>query len=425
MENILEPNNHFDFSKLSLAQPIGINGGAYFTKFLYNAQPFYIETPKCLTKQGFIKHGKKIYTELMFDNSDSHFIHWIENLETTCHKLIYENSESWFKDKLELNDIESAFTASLKTYRSGKYYLLRVYGKINNLTNNPNVKIYNENETLLTTEDIKLDTNIISIIELQGIKFTNKSFQIEFEIKQMMVLIVDKLFESCVIKKHKNVSLHQQQQQHSQLTNKVTDTFTPIIQTELMEELGKNEDFEENEDLEEVEEIELGKILGKEFATEITNELILKENIQDVDVVDVVDVGVKIETEIKNSIVEKNENEKEKEKDKDKEKEKDREKEREKEVKNIYQEDNTLEEFDINDKLNSLETITLKKPNEVYYKIYKEARQKAKQIKREAINAILEAKNIKNTYMIDSDSESDVDSEFDEDSETIDLDLDI
>ena len=78
MENILEPNNHFDFSKLSLAQPIGINGGAYFTKFLYNTQPFYIETPKCLTKQGFIKHGKKIYTELMFDNSDSHFIHWID-----------------------------------------------------------------------------------------------------------------------------------------------------------------------------------------------------------------------------------------------------------------------------------------------------------------------------------------------------------
>ena len=52
-------------------------------------------------------------------------------------------------------------------------------------------------------------------------------------------------------------------------------------------------------------------------------------------------------------------------------------------------------------------------------------RQKAKQIKREAINAILEAKNIKNTYMIDSDSDSDVDSDFDEESETIDLDLDI
>ena len=411
MENILEPNNHFDFSKLSLAQPIGINGGAYFTKFLYNTQPFYIETPKCLTKQGFIKHGKKIYTELMFDNSDSHFIHWIENLETTCHKLIYENSESWFKDKLELNDIESAFTASLKTYRSGKYYLLRVYGKINNLTNNPNVKIYNENETLLTTEDIKLDTNIISIIELQGIKFTNKSFQIEFEIKQMMVLIVDKLFESCVIKKHKNVYMQQhqqqqqqqQQQQYHQLNNNVTDTFTSIKHTELMEELGKNEDFKENE---EVEDIELGKILGKEFATEITNELKLKENIQLAE--DVVKDNY-IEEEIKDNTFEKRENEKEKEK----------------EVKNIDQEENTLEEFDINDKLNSLETITLKKPNEVYYKIYKEARQKAKQIKKNAINAILEAKNIKNTYMIDSDSESDVDSDFEEDSETIDLDLDI
>ena len=36
MENILEPNNHFDFSKLSLAQPVGIQGGAYFTKLLNN-----------------------------------------------------------------------------------------------------------------------------------------------------------------------------------------------------------------------------------------------------------------------------------------------------------------------------------------------------------------------------------------------------
>ena len=89
----------------------------------------------------------------------------------------------------------------------------------------------------------------------------------------------------------------------------------------------------------------------------------------------------------------------------------------------VDQEENTLEEFDINDKLNSLETITLKKPNEVYYKIYKEARQKAKQIKKDAINAILEAKNIKNTYMIDSDSDSDVDSDFDDSSEIIDLDI--
>ena len=48
MENILEPNNHFDFSKLSLAQPIGINGGAYFTKFLYKSLIRLTSNPKML-----------------------------------------------------------------------------------------------------------------------------------------------------------------------------------------------------------------------------------------------------------------------------------------------------------------------------------------------------------------------------------------
>jgi hypothetical protein len=32
MENIVEPNGTFDFSKLSLVHPVGIQGGAYFTK---------------------------------------------------------------------------------------------------------------------------------------------------------------------------------------------------------------------------------------------------------------------------------------------------------------------------------------------------------------------------------------------------------
>ena len=36
MENILEPNDTFDFSKLSLAHPVGVQGGAYFTKIEFN-----------------------------------------------------------------------------------------------------------------------------------------------------------------------------------------------------------------------------------------------------------------------------------------------------------------------------------------------------------------------------------------------------
>ena len=63
------------------------------------------------------------------------------------------------------------------------------------------------------------------------------------------------------------------------------------------------------------------------------------------------------------------------------------------------------------------EKIVIKDPNQVYREIFKKAKNKARQLKNSAIQAILEANNIKNTYMLndsdDSDSESDV-SNFEE-----------
>ena len=70
-----------------------------------------------------------------------------------------------------------------------------------------------------------------------------------------------------------------------------------------------------------------------------------------------------------------------------------------------------LEEFNVSASLENLETITLKKPNQVYYEIYKIAREKAKKAKKEAILAFLEAKNIKKTYMLDDLDESDCESD--------------
>jgi hypothetical protein len=67
------------------------------------------------------------------------------------------------------------------------------------------------------------------------------------------------------------------------------------------------------------------------------------------------------------------------------------------------------------------ESIKLKKPNQVYYELYKEARNKAKQAKKNAIIAYLEAKNIKKTYMLEinnDDEDSDFDAEIDETNES-------
>jgi hypothetical protein len=52
--------------------------------------------------------------------------------------------------------------------------------------------------------------------------------------------------------------------------------------------------------------------------------------------------------------------------------------------------------------------LKLKKPTEVYYNLYRLAKQKAKELKKNAIAAHLEAKQIKSAHMLeDSDSDSD------------------
>ena len=165
-----------DFTKLYFGPPATLAGGAYFSRIMYGTNKLlFIQTPKCLTKQGFIKSGKKIYTDLMFDNNDTVFINWIENLETRCQDLIYAKRESWFETKLEKDDIETAFTSPFKIFKSGKYYLLRVNVK-------QNIKIYDENDQIVTTESITNDKPIISILEIQGLKFTSRNFQIEIEL---------------------------------------------------------------------------------------------------------------------------------------------------------------------------------------------------------------------------------------------------
>ena len=59
MTSISKPNEDFNFEKLTLTHPTGIQGGAYFTQIKHNYKPLYIETPSSLTKQGIIKSGKK------------------------------------------------------------------------------------------------------------------------------------------------------------------------------------------------------------------------------------------------------------------------------------------------------------------------------------------------------------------------------
>jgi hypothetical protein len=380
MDNIIEPNKSFDFSKVSLAHPVGIQGGAYFTKIEFNKKPLYIQTSKSLTRQGFVKTGKKYYCDLMFDKNSEELIHWFENLEEKCHKLIYEKKDDWFQGNLEEADIESAFNPLIRVYKSGKYYLLRT--NVKNIKEDiPAVKIYNEKEIILGINDVSPETEIISILDIQGIKFTSRNFQIDIELKQVMVLENEPIFESFLIKTNKKNDKHLEEfVQPVDLVGTIEESFNkePLINEDLNNGIG---------------EIEIEELIEKNKEPDILDTLDTLEEIEPLDILQAdepKEENISIEFEdLMEDIQENNDD--------------------------LREINNTVLNLDKNDS-----SITLKKPNEVYFEIYKEARNKAKLAKKNAILAYLEAKNIKKTYMIENinDSDSDFDAEIDEASES-------
>ena len=73
-----------------------------------------------------------------------------------------------------------------------------------------------------------------------------------------------------------------------------------------------------------------------------------------------------------------------------------------------------MNEIEILPPSENTDIVKLKNPNEVYMEIYKEARRKAKEAKKHAIQSYLEAKRIKSLYLLDEIESSDDDMEFEE-----------
>jgi hypothetical protein len=226
----------------------------------------------------------------------------------------------------------------------------------------PNLKIYSETDQPIAYDDITSDKTIISILEIQGLKFTSRNFQIEIELKQTMVVSPDPFLDSCFIKKptkhvKDDTPIHQQQQIPSDLNNLINQSVLDITNnhSDLSEPIDLEVSFDAPKDTPDLEET----------------------NIE----LDIEDLEPKVE---------------------------------EKEDPNVLKEVDLLSTLD-----NSLEAIQLKKPTQVYYELYQKAKEKAKEAKKTAIDAYIEMKNIKTTYMIDDvDSDSDLNSDSDCDSDT-------
>lgn len=381
---VIQQHHNFDFEKLSLAQPITLTSDSYFTKILYNGEPLYIQTLKSKTKQGITKSGKKFFCDIVFDNNSEEAINWFEKLQDKCQQLIFAKNTEWFVGSLERNDLENAFNSILKTFKSGKYYLLKTNIK-KNVQNDavPDIMVYNENEEVLSYDKINSETEIVSILEIQGIKFSTRSFYVEVGLKQIMILDQNKLFNNCIIKPEKNTTIREPidlekvslETIHLEQPDNFEDLNTEVSHLEK----SKTEmvHLEQPPSLDNISSIDFDNN-ALEQKQDITDDLKLdnKENEDDIFDLEIEDLSdepmIKKEVSVLKEAI-----------------------------------DNSM-------------PLKLKEPNKIYIDLYKEARNKAKLAKKNAILAYLEAKNIKNTFMIDNldGEESDFDEEIAEVSES-------
>ena len=410
-DSIQLANADFTFSNLTLANPQGLQGGAYFSKLRVGGEPVLIQTPKCYTKNGIHKTEKKIYCDLMFGEDDNNFVQWIQSLETTVKNLIYEKRSLWFHNDMDLDSIDYHWQNLLRTYKGNKSLLRCFINKSKGLNRGHTVQIYNEEEEELKLEDVNKNTKMISILEVSGLKFTSQSFQIEFVVKQMMVIKEKPLFSKCLIKFKPPTDKTNTAVQDSDAESDISIEDSEDAKKDIVCDARVTLEAEESNETEHVVEepadtvTPLKVVEGKkEISVEKTENIDAtdKEKDKDTETETMVTTNT-VPTDLSQNNTSRLED--------------NLEKVEEKLELAIVQEESLdkngiMNEIEILPPSENTDAVKLKNPNEVYMEIYKEARRKAKDAKKHAIQSYLEAKRIKSLYLLDEIESSDDDMEF-------------
>ena len=399
MDNIVEPTSDYEFSQLMCISPSSLGGGNYFIRLLQkNGQkPLYIQPPKCSTKQGILKSGKKMYTDLLFKHEDEPFHEFLESLETFCKNQLFHYREKWFDSSLTEDVIEESFLPVSKMYKSGKFHCIRA--QIPTRLGKSSLKVFDEAEQEVSLESINNTSSILTIVEVQGIRCSARSFQLDLEIKQMMSLKPVDLFETCLFSK---------KSPKPKQSMAVSSTVIPTPEPEPLEEPAVIVPTNNNE-------------VVVEDASSVDEVNVDQKQKQDTDVdADVLD----LDNPDTSSTIISNEMEEVKEVKEVEEMEEEEPMEEPPKQNTLAILEENVDEVDLTvpDDDNQ-EVFTLKRRNDVYFNMYKEAKRKAKIARDLAISSYLEAKRIRHNYLANQDlsdedtSDEENDEEEDEENE--------
>lgn len=393
---IVSATSNFDFQTTSLADPQPLTGqaGFYFTALTVGDEnkSLCLQLPECVTKQGIVNLKNAKYMDLMFER-DKHddLMRWVEKLEYTCQDIIDTKKDLWFQTELTRDDIETMMTQLTRLYQSGKYVLMRVF--IETSKSGSKCIAYDENEIGFDLDILEANKSIIPLVMIEGVKFSSRSFEISLKLVQVMVLGNTEKKSACLIKRSAIMGVNSSMESDNTLASiaeasveeasvadasvaeaSVADAklYIPTIAQESISKPAASISKSVSKPLANVVQPNLGKPI-ESLAKATIGGKELKPILKSVSM-PATAKALPILEPVKKEL-----------------------------------EEVTINFSDLSD------SISLKNPNEVYYEIYRKARENAKLCRMKAIEAFLEAKQIKTKYMLNDLDDSDEDSLEDED----------
>lgn len=446
MEYLLDINNIDDntLHNIKLHSPTPIQGGSYLAKITLNDKPILFQMPKCSTKRGVVSSGKRYYCDLLFTYDHTNVIDFVENIEMVARDKVLDKNELWFQDPPSLEDIEYNWNDSIKQTKQN-FYLRTYVGNVKNLEKT--VSVYNSNQEKINIDSILPSSNIITIVEITGLKFSSSSFHINYCLRQIMVLEEEKpIFNKCLINFSKkpsptstpihtssiasNESQSDDDTDDLEKTNASSSTETQELENVDIQDTSKDDSTTEkfittplslasstslenkkgeivdndNKDLEILalnsQDTSIASETHEQYPETDSDTETNQSSTNDLEETSKTELNLK-ESPIQTPIVEENT-----QNPTDDDKNSDNHETKEGINININKDNLEIREVDLQIPEED-ELFQLKKPDTVYLDMYRQALEKAKEAKIKAIQAYLELKEIKNKYMIQEVDEDD------------------
>jgi hypothetical protein len=376
---IYDITENFDFTNLKVENPALINANNYFSKIYNNNsnKNFYIKLPKCKTKNGIVNSNNKCFCELEFNSNEKIVAEFFENLEEFCVEEICRNKALWFydSDNISNEDIQEYITPIMRSYKGGKKFLIKTNIKQDKLIT------YDENEKKINLTDYDVNNELIPLLNINGIKFSKSTFIIDIILVQFMVLYPCDSFENQILIKLNKKEFTSKTREKEEKEDNLEDNLQDNLEDNLQDNLQNNLE-------------EYVSKTNKINCLELSQEKTIHDSITTKDC----SVENKLE-QLSNNI---NENDSFKY------------------LTNTLEtiecnKDGSIELINLDTIAENTEPIEIKTHETIYLEIYKKAKQKAKEIRKNAVEAFLEAKNIKMKYNLNAildDSSSDEENEL-------------